>query len=195
MENLRDQMIPALLLKHEVHMCRPPAVPTQQLQQLPDGPVVRDRIADRLDSLEPESSILVGHHDTPLRRLVALRVLNVVVPAAVGLPDIDLDTLDRVASGVLYRTQCQHGLALWVGCHARAIGERGGVVCVKGPQHGTLSGVWRLGVVDVVNEEGETEDIGEEDEFLRQMDHQLRELSQGTSTIKHASLTIRALES
>lgn len=39
-------------------------------------------------------------------------------------------------------------------------------MCVKGPQDRAFSGVGGLGVVDVVDEEGETQDIREEDEFL-----------------------------
>lgn len=39
---------------------------------------------------------------------------------------------------------------------------------VERAQHGAFSGVGRLRVVDIVDEERETQDIGEEDEFLPQ---------------------------
>jgi hypothetical protein len=37
---------------------------------------------------------------------------------------------------------------------------------VEGAEHGAFCGVGRFGVVDSVNEEGEAEDVGEENEFL-----------------------------
>jgi len=40
-------------------------------------------------------------------------------------------------------------------------------VRVEGPQDGALGGAGGLGVVDGVDEEGEAENVGEEDEFLR----------------------------
>ena len=78
-DDLRDQLIPPLLPKHKVNVRRPPAVAVQQLQQLADRPVVRDRIADGLDALEPEAALLVADHDAPLAGRVAVRVLHVVV--------------------------------------------------------------------------------------------------------------------
>lgn len=61
----------------------------------------------------------------------------------------------------------EHELALWVGGHIRPIAESGSVMRVEWPQHGALSAGWWLGVVDVVDQKGEAEDVGKEDEFLQ----------------------------
>lgn len=37
---------------------------------------------------------------------------------------------------------------------------------VEGAENGSLGATWGCRVVDVVDEEGEAEDVGEEDEFL-----------------------------
>lgn len=83
---------------------------------------MRDGVADGLDSFKPEAPLFVAHEDAPLARLAAVRVLHVVVPAAVGLPDVNLDSGHRVALGVFDGADRKHGLALGVAGHARAIG-------------------------------------------------------------------------
>ncbi len=85
---------------------------------------------------------------------------------AIRLPDIDMHARDGVAVRVLDGADGEHGLALGVRRHAGAVGEDGRVVRVEGPQHGALSAPLGLGVVDAVDEQGEAEDVGEEDEFL-----------------------------
>lgn len=119
---LRDQVIPTLLLKHEVQMRRPPAVPIQHLQELADGAIVGDGIAHGLDALEPEPALLVGHHDGALARLAALGMLHVVVAGAVGLPDVDLDARHGIAGAVSDGAEAEEGLTLWVGGHVGAVG-------------------------------------------------------------------------
>lgn len=57
-------MIPSLLLKHEMHMSRPPRMPLQQFQQLPHWPIMGDGVADWYNCLEPELAIFVARHDT-----------------------------------------------------------------------------------------------------------------------------------
>lgn len=149
-----------------MHMCRPVTVPSQEHQQLANGPVMWDGVADGLNPFEPEAPLLVAHEDAPLARLAAVRMLHVVVPAAVSLPNVDLDAGHGVAFGVFDGADRKHGLALRVAGHARAIGQGRRVVRVEGPQEGALCGVGRLGVIYTVDQEGQAEDIGEEDEFL-----------------------------
>lgn len=144
-------------------------MPAEQLQELPHGAVVRDRVAYGLDALEPEAALRVRHHDASLGRLIAACVLHVVVSAAVCLPDVDLDPGNGVPRGVLDCAERDHRLALRVRRHARPVGDGGRIVCVEGAQDGALGRVGRFWVVDVVDEEGKAEDVGEEDEFLRRM--------------------------
>lgn len=165
-ENLRDQVIPALLLKHEMKMGRTPAVSAQMVQQLSYRSVVRDGIADGFDTLEPESPIVVRHHDAPLARLRSSLVLHVIMPAAVRFPDVDLDPRHRVSLAVLDCANHQQRLAFGISRHVRAVLQRRRIVRVERAQDGALGRVGRLGVVDAVDEQGEAENIGEENEFL-----------------------------
>ena len=50
--------------------------------------------------------------------------------------------------------------------HEGAVGHGFGFVGVERAKHGAFGGVGGFGVVDAVDEEGEAEDVGEEDEFL-----------------------------
>lgn len=164
-------MIIPLLLKHEVHMRRPVRVPAELLQQLPHGAVVRDRVRHGLDGAEPEEAVFIAVHDAaavgPAPRRVSVRVLHVVAARRVGLPDVDFDALDRVPCRVLDRAEDEERFALRVARHLAPRGQDARVVRVEGPQDGALGGAGGLGVVDGVDEEGEAENVGEEDEFLR----------------------------
>lgn len=171
-ENLRDQLIPTLLLKHEVNMRRPPRMSPQPLQQLPHRPIMRDWVAHRLQPLEPEPAFLITQHDAPLARLVPVAVLDVIMPAAVRLPDINLDALNGVPSRVSDGTNGKHRLTRRVGGHRGAVLEEGRIVGVEGAEDGALGCAGGFGVVDVVEEEGEAEGVGEEDEFLFVSPHQ-----------------------
>lgn len=144
-------------------------MPPQAIEQLADGAVVRDGIADGLNGLEPKDALVVALHDAALRgpALIAPLVLHVIVPAAVRLPNVNLDAPDGLAVRVADHAYAQHGLALGVRRHGAAIGHGGGVVRVEGTQHRALGRRRRLGVVDAVDEQREAEDVGEEDEFLQ----------------------------
>ncbi len=75
----RNQMIPPLLCKHEMHVRRPPRMAMQLLQQLPDRPIMRDGIADGRNRLEPKDALFVGLHDSSSVGRLAVCVLHVVV--------------------------------------------------------------------------------------------------------------------
>lgn len=160
-------MVPTLLLKHEVEMRRPPAVASQLREELSDGAVMGNGVADGLDAFKPEHALFVRDHDAALAGLVPALVLNVVVAAAIRLPDVDLDAGDRVTVAVLNSAQAEERLSLRVVGHLGAIAQRGGIVGVERSENGPLGGIGGLGVVNAVYEQGEAEDIGEEDEFLR----------------------------
>lgn len=115
-KNLRDQVIPPLLLKHEVQMRRPPTMAPELLQQLADGAVVGNGVADGLDALEPEDALFVAKHDAALAGplILAALVLHVVVAAAVRLPDVDLDVADGLAVDVFHGADAKQGYALRV---------------------------------------------------------------------------------
>lgn len=110
-------MVPVLLLKHEMQMRGSPGMSTQPLQQLSDWPVVGNGIAHGLDAREPEAPFAVAHHNAPLARLFAVRVLYVVVPAAVRLPDINLHACYWPARSILNGADAEEGLSLWIRRH------------------------------------------------------------------------------
>lgn len=159
-------MIPTLLLEHKMHVRRPPRMSFQELEQLSYWPIMRNRIADRHDRVEPESAFLIARHDTAPIGAIVLRILYIVVPAAVRLPDVDFDALDRRPGRVFDGAEHKAGLAFGVRRDVAAGGDDLGFVAVEWPEDGTFGAGGGLRVVDCVNEEREAEDVGEEDEFL-----------------------------
>lgn len=114
MDDLRDQMIIPGLLEHEVHMTRPVRMPLQQLEQLANRPIMRDRIRHWNDGLEPKDTLLVALHHTASVWSIAILVLYIVLSIAIGLPDIDLDSFDRFALCILDIAEHKTWLALWI---------------------------------------------------------------------------------
>lgn len=152
---LRDKVVPALLLKHKMKMRGPPAMPIQLHQEFPNRPIMRNRVTDGLNTLEPEPPLLVRNHDAPLTRLIPARVLDIVVAGAVGLPDVDFYPGYRVAVAVLDGADAEEWFALRVEGHVSAVVEGRRVVGVEGPEDGAFGRVGGFGVVDAVDEEGE----------------------------------------
>ena len=136
------------------------------LEQLPDRPVVRDGVRHGLDGAEPERAVHIAAQHAPPVGPLPLRVLHVVVPRTVRLPHIDLDARDRLAVHVRDAAHDEARLALRVVTDGVAVLHGGRVVAVEGAQHGALGAARGFGVVDAIDEEGQAEDIGEEDEFL-----------------------------
>jgi len=125
-------------------------MPLQLLQQLPHRPVIRNGIADWLDPLKPEPTLLIANHHTPFAGGIPIGVLHVVVPRAVRLPDVDGHARDGVALGVFDGAESEHGLAFGVRGHGGTIFEEWCVVRVEGAEHGAFRAAGGLGVVDTV---------------------------------------------
>jgi hypothetical protein len=118
------------------------------------------------DSFEPEDSVLVAIHNTSAIRSLPIRVLNIVVPGTVRLPDINLDTLNWVPIHILYCAKNETGLAFGIVGHQLAVRDCIRFMGVEGPEDRSFGGCRRLRVIDCVDEEGEAENIGEKDKFL-----------------------------
>lgn len=103
--HLRDEMIKTLLLKHEVHMTWPVAMPVEQLEQLPNRTIVGDRVRNRNDCLEPEDSVLVTLHHGSLIWAFPSWILDIILSTRICFPDIDLYAFNRFAIGVLDSTK------------------------------------------------------------------------------------------
>ena len=130
---------------------------------------MRDWIRYRLNGLEPQRPVGVALHHAAAVRLLAIRILHIVVAGGVGFPDVDFDVGDRRAVDVFHRDQDEAGLAQGVVRDRVAVGERFGVVGVEGTEDGAFGAVGRFRVVDGVYEQGEAEDVREENEFLGQV--------------------------
>jgi hypothetical protein len=128
-----------------------PGVPVQLFQELADWSIVWDGVANRQDTLEPKTPFSIALHDASLSRLVAIRVLDVIMPAAIRLPYIDLDALNGFSIRVFHGTDAQERLALGVRGHVCAMVQRGRVVRVEWSQDRPLGRIRWFRVVDAVN--------------------------------------------
>ena len=159
-------MVPPLLLKHKMHVSRPPRMPIQNFEQLAYRAIVWYRIANRYNGFEPEHTRLITRHNTAAIRAIAFCVLYVVMPAAVGLPDINLNAFDRRSGWILNTAEYETGLAFGIRGNIGARRKDLRLVAVEWPENGAFSAGRRFGMIDCVDEEGEAEDIGKEDELL-----------------------------
>ena len=89
----------------------------QQLQQLPNRPIVRNRIRNRDNSLEPKYTIRITPHHTSAIRTLPVRVLDIIMSRAIRLPDIDLNALNRIPLLILDCADNETGLAFFVVGH------------------------------------------------------------------------------
>ena len=166
-EYLRYQVIEPVLVKHEMHMARPPAMPPQLGQQLPHRPVVWNWIWHGYNGMEPEQAVLVAVYDGSTVCLVPpVVVLHVVLAVAVCFPDVYLDALNGLAGGGLDGAEHEERIAVGIRGDGEAVVVGGGVVGVEGAEDGAFCRVGGFGMVDRVDEEGETDYVGEQDELL-----------------------------
>lgn len=141
-------MIIPLLLKHKMHMTRPKRMAMQLLQQLPDRPIMRNRVRHRRNRLKPKHARVITAHDTAAIGAVPIRILHVIVARGVRLPDIDLHVGDGVAVGIFERADDEERLAFGVVGHAVTVGHHFGFVRVEGAEDCTFGRAGGFGVVD-----------------------------------------------
>lgn len=157
---LRDQMVEAFFLKHEVHVARSVAMPLQLHQQFSHRAIVRNRVRHWRDGVEPEHTLLVTMHHSSLIRAFSPRILHVVEAFAVRFPDVDLDALYCLPVRILDCAQHQTWFSVGVVSDLRAIRLRLGFVRVKRSEHRSFGRGGRLRVIDAVDEKRETENVG-----------------------------------
>lgn len=121
---LRDEVIVALFLKHEMHVAGAKRVSFQKLEQLPHRSIMRDRIRHGHNGLEPKHTLAVALHDRTTVWTGPFCVLHVVEALAVRLPDVDLDALDCLARRVFYCAEDQTGFPV------RVVGDCAAVLLV-----------------------------------------------------------------
>jgi hypothetical protein len=125
-------MVVALLLKHEMHMRRPPWMPMHFFQQCTYRPIMRNRIGHRHNRLEPEISLRIAVHNTSSVWPLVVGMLHVIVARRISFPDVDLAAFDGLAGRVLERAEHEAGLASRVGGDGRARWEVLGFVRMEG---------------------------------------------------------------
>ena len=159
-------MIKPLLLKHKMHMTRPPRMSAQPPQHLAHRPIIRDTIRHRHNRLEPKHTLLITMHHSPLIRPLSTRILHIIEALAVRFPNIDLDVFDWFAVCVFDVAEDEAGFAVGVVGDDAAVWCDLGFVGVEGAEDCAFCALGWFGVVYAVDEEGEAEDVREEDEFL-----------------------------
>lgn len=165
--DVRDQVIEPGFFKHEMHVAWPPAVSAQFLQQLANRPVVGDGIGYGHDALEPKYAVLVAFYDsTSVCFISPVFILHIVFALAVCFPHIDFDVGYGVAGCGLDGAKDEERCTSGVGRDGAAIGVCGRVMGVEGPEDCAFGAGGWFWVIDRVNEERETDYVGEEDEFL-----------------------------
>jgi hypothetical protein len=115
-------------------------MPLQHDQQLPHGPIMRNRIRHRHNGLEPKYPLLITRHHRPLIRSYSTRVLHIIESFTIRLPDIDLYALDRTALRVLDSAEDKAGFAVGVMGNDGAVGGCFGFVRVEGSEDGAFGG-------------------------------------------------------
>ena len=83
------------------------------------------------------------------------------MPAAVGLPDINLNAFNRRSGWIFNTADYETWLAFGIRGNIGARRKDLRLVTVECPENGAFSAGRRFGVIDCVDQEGETEDIGE----------------------------------
>ena len=115
-EDSRNQIIKSLLLEHEVHMARSPAMSSQFFEQLADRPIIRNWVWHGYNTLEPKNTILVTSDNCTAICLIApVFILYVIFAMGVCLPYIHLDVWYRLTGCGLDGTENEQGLAVGVG--------------------------------------------------------------------------------
>src|SRR3954452_746621 len=113
-------MVITFLPKHEMHMRRPPWMPTQYFQQGTHRPIIRNRIGHRHNCLEPEISLRIAVHNTASIWPLLVGMLHVIVACRISFPDVDLAAFDGLAGRVLERVEHEPRLASRVSGDGRA---------------------------------------------------------------------------
>jgi hypothetical protein len=143
-------MIKPWLLKHEMHMTGSETVAFQSLQKLPYRSIMWDRIRHRDDGFEPKDPLFITVHHCPLVRTFAARILDIVISLAISFPDIDLDFLNWLATGIFDCAQNETWLAV------RIMGDLGAICLylsfmgVEWSENRTLCTCWRLWMIDAI---------------------------------------------
>ena len=111
-KDIRDQVVVARLLEHEMHVAGTIRVTLELLEELTDRSIVRDGVWHWHNGLEPEDTLIVTLHDSSAIRTIPFCILDIVKALAVCLPDINLDVVDWLSGSVFDGTQNKARLAI-----------------------------------------------------------------------------------
>ena len=122
-------------------------MPTQLYKELAHRSIMRNRVRHRHDSFKPKITVLVTVHHTPAVWPVIAGMLDIVMAARVGLPDVDLAALDGLSGRVTKGTRNQAGSAFWICRDGIAVLHVLRLVGVEGAQDRPFRAVRRLRVI------------------------------------------------
>lgn len=151
----------------------------QLLEELADRSIVRNWIWHRKDSFEPEMSGIVTRHDCSAIWSTSVGVLHVVEPFGIGLPNIDLYSVDRPPFHVFDGAHHKERLTVWVLRYPATMSARLGFVRVKGSKDGAFRAVLRFRMVDRVDQQRKTQDVGKQDKLLEALSHDIPATREG----------------
>lgn len=122
-------------------------MPVQHLKQCTDWSIMWNRIGYRLDRFEPEVAGLVAFDDCPSIWTFSVSILGIIVSARVGLPDVNLDSLEGLAVGVFDCTDNETFFAVRVGRQKFSVMDCPSVVRMKWTEETALGCMRRLGMI------------------------------------------------
>ena len=120
---------------------------------------MRNRIWDWHDCFEPEESVFVAVHDSSLVRTFATRILDVVIPFAVSLPDVNFYSFNRLATCVFNRAENKTWFAIWVVGDLSAIGFHFSFMGMERPKNCALRTRRWLRMINTVDQKRQAEDV------------------------------------
>ncbi len=166
-EHMGHELLEAGRRDHEMHMRGPPGMAALHLQHLADRAVMRDRIGRRLDRPEMEAAVGVGVEARAHREIAdVVELLHVVIAVIVGMPDVHDRARKRLSVDGRDRAGDQHRIAF------HRAGDVGAAVLLRRgldeerAEHRGLGRAFRHRMVDRVDQHGDAERVGQQDELL-----------------------------
>ena len=93
-------------------------------------------------------------------------MLNIIEPLGIGLPDVDLYPTQGLLFDVVDCAEYEEWLSFWVLRYVAAMSTVLGLMRVERSKECAFRAVLWLRMIDRIDQQRETQDVGEQDEFL-----------------------------
>ena len=133
----------------------------RRLDQLADRSVGRDRIAARQDGPERKPAVVIGDEAGTQRRPLRLvgRLLRIVEPVIVGMPDIDFGIRERLAFEIGDAAADEHRLPADAGRDIRAMRHRLVFADIEWTKHRRLGRAFAFAVIYGIDQHRDAEHV------------------------------------